>query len=160
MKKQQQKLQQAALDTLPHWRNSDVLAVTLTMKQNVLIDYYWHRLDRIKAEKNLRHFINLVSRKTFKSAHRRKHVTIQIIPSLQRAPLTRRLHYHALILVPSVIDPDTFKQHIRESWKQTYFGDDQIDIQDAYDVTGFASYMTRDPRDPNIDWLNLHIADA
>lgn len=158
-KAQHRDLQKAALETLPVFDETDTLAVTLTMKQSVFIDFYFHRLDDIKAQKNLRHFINLLSREVFKNAHRRKHKTIQIIPSLQFSP-EERLHYHALIRVPPGVDRDTFKQLIREFWLKTYFADYQIDIQDAYDVTRFASYMTRDARDPNIDWTNLHIADA
>ena len=156
---QHRELQKAAIEMLPIFDETDALAVTLTMRQRALVDDYFHTLDDVNAQKNMRHFINLLSREVFKSAHRRKHVTIQIIPSLQRS-LSGRLHYHALIRVPPGVDRDTFKHLIREFWLQTYFGDDQIDIQDAYDVTGFASYMTRDARDPNIDWCNLHIADA
>ena len=102
-KLQQRELQKAALETLPVFDETDTLAVTLTMKQRALIDNYFHNLDEIEAAKNLRHFINLMSREVFKSAHRRKRVTIQIIPSLQFS-LSGRLHYHALIRVPSGVD--------------------------------------------------------
>ena len=112
-------------DFLPHFPEDETFAVTLTMKQNVMIDGYHHRLDRISASKNLRHFLNRLNRAAFGNAARRYERTVRVIPALERSH-SGRLHYHLAIQNPRSETPFFFKQRIKDCWQQTTWADAEI----------------------------------
>ena len=86
MKREVKKSIREYIHSLPY-KNS--LSITLTMKQGVKNDY----LDNIKADKNFRHFMNLLNKKIYGNSHRRFKKSISVIPVLEKS-VEGRFHYH------------------------------------------------------------------
>ena len=137
---------------LPDWSEAETFAVTLTMKQHTK----GQKLDDISASKNLRYFLNRLSRTCFGSAARRYNKKVEVIPALEKS-YSGRLHYHLTLRNPHPEAVFSFQQRIKDCWAQTDFADAQIDIQLSTDVAGWNRYITKDIRGNN-DWENFHTA--
>ncbi|MBL4751952.1 MAG: hypothetical protein JKX71_15480 [Amylibacter sp.] len=147
----QSKLRKAARAFIPNFPEHETFAVTLTMKQHA----HTETLDRQAAEKNLRHFLNRLNRKCFGSAAVRRHnKRVEVIPVLEKS-YSGRLHYHLTLRNPLPDRPFFFKQMIGRCWSETKYADKHIDIQEAYDVQRWNSYITKQ-HTKNIDWNNYH----
>lgn len=139
------------LDFLPEFPVEQTLCVTLTMKQHSK----GQRLDEISASQNMRHFLNLMNAEHFGTNFKRNNKRLSVIPSLERS-FSGRLHYHLTIKMPDPSLAERFKKTIEFFWQDTDFGDHEISIKDAYDVSGWNSYITK--QGANIDWANIHTA--
>jgi hypothetical protein len=145
-------MNQELRDFLPTFPDDETFAVTLTMKQHTK----GQTLDEMNASQNLRHFLNLLNRACFGTAARRKNMSVEVIPVLEKS-YSGRLHYHLTLRNPNPKQAFFFQQRIADCWKKTDFADAQIDIQIASDVSGWNRYITKDRR-TNIDWENYHAA--
>lgn len=128
----------------------DMLAVTLSMKQNVMGE----KLDAIKAAKNFRHFMNLLNKKTYGNSFRRHGKKIEVIPVLETS-YSGRLHYHLAIRNPYPEKPEWFESQIRNLWSNTHWGYSGIDIQTGAD-TGWIGYIAKLGPHDEVDWENMH----
>lgn len=126
----------------------NVFAITLTMKQHSK----GQRLDKIRASKNLRYFLNRLNRVFFRSSARRYNKRVNVIPVLEKS-YSGRLHYHLTIENPLPDEPFYFEQSIKEQWQKTDFGDAQVDIKIASDVDRWNQYIMK-AKTPDIDWAN------
>ena len=139
------------LDFLPKFPVEQTLCVTLTMKQYT----NGQRLDEISASRNMRHFLNLMNAEHYGTNFKRKNKRLSVIPSIEKSH-SGRLHYHLTIKMPDPSLAERFKKTIEFFWQDTNFGDHEIKIKDAYDVSGWNSYITK--KGANIDWANIHTA--
>lgn len=145
-------MNQELRDFFPKFPRDETFAVTLTMKQHTK----GQTLDEMKASQNLRHFLNLLNREVFGTAAKRKNMSVEVIPVMERS-YSGRLHYHLTLRNPHPEKAILFQDRIRNCWAKTNFADAQIDIKQALDVAGWNRYITKD-RHPNIDWENYHTA--
>lgn len=137
-------------------RNS--LGITLTMKQR----FHWFGLDPIRCEKNFYHFMKRLEKKTFGKSGERFKKRIRRFPTLEYT--NHRYHYHLLMEIPKfdngkMVNKEKFIKLIRDSWKKTPFGYDQIHIIDFShsDGKGWGSYITKfqSSEDNRVDWGNV-----
>lgn len=128
----------------------DMLAVTLSMKQNLLGE----KLDSIKATKNLRHFLNLLNKQSYGNSFRRHGKKIEVIPVLETS-YSDRLHYHLAVRNPYPEKLQWFETQIRRLWSKTDWGYSEIDIQTDVD-TGWINYIAKLGPHDEVDWENMH----
>ena len=141
---------------------SDPMAVTLTFKKSI-----WSNngkfdtrifLDEDKASENVRHFLNFLNRDSLGNLPERVGMKLRVFTVFEKTD-TKNLHYHCVINCPSNIDHEEFSQLIRNCWKKTWWGNDQINIQAGAD-NGWVSYITKFFDKENfadsIDWKNVH----
>jgi hypothetical protein len=149
-------MQKQAREFISTFSKSDAFSVTLSMKQSMWNDGCFERLDDIKAQKNMRHFLNRLNRSLFGNAAKRYGKKVEVIPVLEKSP-SGRLHYHLTIKNPNPSQPFIFQQKVKTCWFQTMFADNQFRIEESYDVDGWNDYITK-TKVPNIDWENYYIA--
>jgi hypothetical protein len=130
------------------------LAVTLTLKQCYRVNGIVDWIDPIKASQNLRHFLNVLNRKSFGKVGVRKERRLDCYPVLEDA--AGRLHYHLCLEKPKTRTPEQFTALIHQVWGKTRFGYREIDVRPCDD--GWIDYMTKFRSKPNlpdsIDWNN------
>ena len=144
---------------ISQWRN--LFAVTLTMKEVIVADdgyrSFFVRLDRYAAVQNMRHFLNVLNEKVFKSAFRRFGKQLTVIPVLEGGR-DHRLHYHAAMDCPRDNLVPEFSDMIRQEWQRTQWGYREIDVKRADD--GWIDYITKlrakSDFSDSIDWKNFH----
>lgn len=137
-------------------------AVTLNLKQVIQIEADHGRvfihLDDQKASRNLRYFINKVSRHYLGNTTRRFGSRLPVIPVLEGGK-GKRLHFHLMIdLPPSATIEEVYPLFVT-TWMGTQWGYGQVNIQQRPDG-GWLNYITklRDKADAGeaIDWTNLY----
>lgn len=147
-------------------RRQELLAVTLTFKQGIRINESagagFIRLDREKAEQNIRHFLNLLNQQALGKRFRRFNKRLISIPVYEQSELTR-FHAHLVLQKPSEMTLEEFTDVINSCWQRCDFGYKNIDIQLATD-SGWLAYMLKDRTKMNgvidaIDFRNLHLVD-
>lgn len=126
------------------------LAVTLTMKQQILSD----RLDRIEASKNLRYFLNFYNKKAFGNSFTRYGKRCRVISVLENSS-SQRLHYHLAIEDPFK-DQEYCESVIEKCWSKTRWGYERIDVQPMQN-SGWINYMTKSPSLNNWDVINTNL---
>ena len=156
-------LQKAACDMLAPLRPHCTHAVSLTMKQAI-----WPltengrsctKLDEYQARITLRHGMNRLNRKLWKSAAKRQ--TILVLPFLEGKRFRKRLHYHLQIgNLPHATRTETLTRAMKEAWGQTDFGDREITVKPLYNEHGWLGYSTKEVSVFNtdcVDWESLRI---
>lgn len=133
-------------------------AVTLTLKAARHLDYQWIPLTQIDAAQNLRHFLNVISKK-LRKAGLAKGYRPRCVPVLEGNDVIRK-HYHLIIDKPEVIGPEEFAFLIGRSWRNTYWGHEQVTVRPCYDGSGWLRYIAK-PRTKvhyadSIDWMNFN----
>lgn len=124
-------------------------AVTLTMKQRDA----GCALDMIEAQKNFRHFMNILNKKAYGNAFSRFGKRLRVVPVLERS-YDGRLHYHASIENP-YDDLSEFDIEIFRAWTKTRWGYTQTDVQHQYS-DGWIDYIMKSKSFDNLDIENLH----
>jgi len=128
-----------------------MVAVTFSMKQNI----EYERIDKIKASKNIRHFLNLLNKKTYGNASHRYGKKLAVITVLETS-FSGRLHCHLAINNPNPDNPIYFENLIESLWKKTRWGYSENNIQHNAN-SGWINYITKlNPQD-EVDWENYHI---
>ena len=140
-------------------------AVTLTMKQGIPADQYgraYLRLTPERASQNLGHFLKLLNKRVYGSAHARYKHRIPVIPILEGGT-SKRLHYHLMIDCPRDELKPIYPELIRSLWGRTRWGHQQIDIQADAD-SGWINYISKLRDKPSfedsIDWVNYSSLDC
>ncbi len=129
----------------------NMVAVTLSLKQNI----YSEQLDTIIAQKNLRHFLNLLNKKIYGNAFKRYGKRIEVIAVLETS-VSDRLHYHLAINNPKPDEPFYFNFLVEHLWRQTRWGYNENHIVHEAN-SGWVDYITKlNPKD-EVDWENCHI---
>jgi len=136
-------------------------AATLTLKQRLNVhdgaDSRSVALTRNDASQNLRHFLNVLNRRVFKSSAQRHGLKVPVFPVLEGGNDTR-LHYHLLIGCPRPELIDAYPALLIRTWHMTQWGYNECEIKPA--DSGWITYMTklRDKPDfaSSIDWQNFH----
>lgn len=131
------------------------LAVTLTMKTKSG-DY--GRLDGISSTMNYRFFMNRLQQKTVRIRSKNDPRKIKNFPVLEKGK-KKIFHYHVLMEIPDkyINRRDEFKNLIKQSWKETPFGWDQIKTNSLYNENGWKEYISKfRGKDDEVDVGNLH----
>jgi len=147
-------------------RQPDLLAVTLTFKQAIKPEESagaaFIKLDRDKAEQNMRHFLNKLNQKALGKRFRRFNKRLISVPVYEQGEATR-FHAHLVLEKPQELNNEAFIDLIDECWRSTDFGYNNIDVKQAED-SGWLSYMLKDRTKRNgvlesIDLQNCHLTD-
>ena len=132
-------------------------AVTLTLKAARQVGYQWMPLTQIDAGQNLRHFMNVITKKLRKSGLK-KGYRPKCVPILEGNDVIRR-HYHLIIDKPDVIGAEEFALLIARTWRNTFWGHEQVIVRPCYDGSGWLRYMaklrTKSHYADSIDWMNF-----
>lgn len=134
---------------LQEFNFENMMSVTLSLKQNI----YGERLDKIKAQRNFRHFMNLLNKKVFGNSFRRHGQRIKVIPVLEISR-DNRLHYHLAICNPYPDQAIWFETQIEQLWKKTRWGYFQNKIDHGADA-GWIDYITKLGSHDEVDWENM-----
>jgi hypothetical protein len=147
-------------------RQSDLLAVTLTFKQAIpakdSAGLFFTKLDREKAEQNVRHFLNKLNQKVLGKRFRRFKKRLISVPVYEKGE-DKRFHAHLVLEKPPEITLEAFIDLVDECWQSTDFGYKNIDIQTVVD-SGWIAYMLKNRTKPEgvleaIDLQNCHLTD-
>ncbi|RUO76446.1 hypothetical protein [Pseudidiomarina taiwanensis] len=142
----------------------DLVAVTLTFKQGIKISESagaaFVRLDREKAEQNLRHFLNILNQRILGKRFRRFNHRLISVPVFEHDELTR-FHAHLILEKPQHLSLDEFTVLIQEYWTSTQFGYRNIDVR-AINDSGWISYLLKNRTKTDgvldaIDLSNCHL---
>jgi hypothetical protein len=135
---------------LQQMKFANMAAVTLSLKQNINGEH----IDRIKASKNIRHFLNLLNKKIYGNAFQRYGKKIEVISVLENS-YSGRLHCHLAINNPYPEEPIWFETLLHQQWKKTRWGYSENNIQHNANP-GWINYITKlNPHD-EVDWENYH----
>jgi|SRR5665213_687939 len=130
-------------------------AVTLTMKKR----NGGRAADQIVASENFRHFRNRLERVLLGSAAKRHGRHLAMV-SVVETSADARLHYHCIIDRPYHCSFERFNVIVREQWRRTDFGYDQVNIQDQANE-GWTDYILKQRQKSSlldsIDWNNCTI---
>ncbi|AML51473.1 hypothetical protein [Falsihalocynthiibacter arcticus] len=126
------------------------MAVTLSMKQQ----FGSEALDGIRANKNMRHFLNCLNKRAYGNAFQRFNRRVKVIPILEK-PFVGRYHYHTIIENP-FDDEHIFRAEIVNCWTKTKWGYHEIDIQPVFS-SGWIDYITKAPTIGGWDIENTHL---
>ena len=137
------------------WQNP--YAVTLTLKQAVVNNGVYTKIDAIKASENLRHFRNRLDRSLLGRTAVRKGQRLPCF-AVYEGTTEVRPHYHLCLDRPASATFEEFAAKIHLNWQATDFGYHQIDIKPCFDVDGWIKYMakrrTKTDFASSIDWNN------
>ncbi len=148
------------------------MAVTLTMKQTPYVYRDEHTafegydvLDKIKASKNLKHFMNMLNAELFKgnniSPFKTSRKYLRLIPVFEGMPMGEpKLHYHTIMERPEHIPECLLKKWIRYYWPTTFFGNEEIDVKPIHWKEGWLEYIFKTKRCKkliygDVDWHNF-----
>jgi hypothetical protein len=147
-------------------RQPDLLAVTLTFKQAIKPEESagaaFIKLDRERAEKNVRHFLNKLNQNVLGKRFRRFKKRLISVPVYEKGE-DKRFHAHLVLEKPPEITLEAFIDLVDECWQSTDFGYKDMDIQTIVD-SGWISYMLKNRTKPEgvleaIDLQNCHLTD-
>jgi len=131
-------------------------AVTLTLKPYIFSNNNFARLTTEAASRDLRHFLNVLSRKLLKRFDVRRGRRLTCFPVLEDKYVNP--HYHLMLDKPNGVSDELFEILVRSAWHKTTFGHSQVDIRPC--DLGWILYITklRTKRDfiDSIDWENYH----
>ena len=123
-----------------HWRS--VVGLTLNLKQAIITTSgAIFRLDELNAKKAFRHYMNVLNRRIYHSAHRKHGKRLRVVPILEKSA-EGRWHYHVAIEPPAFMDANSFGEFAMGVWLQTDFGYAHGDAVADVDV-GWITYMTK-----------------
>ena len=142
------------------------LGVSLTMKQSV--DGF--PLDEIRANENLRHFLNYLNFAVFGKRFRRFGMKLSVLPRLEKSP-SGRWHYHLLLKKPhqetpevvsqrpvlaAIEDAFSFEELIKICWLRTRYGYSEKGVHVHHAVNnGWNKYILKNfNAGDGVDWLN------
>lgn len=133
-------------------------AVTLTFKAGIWApDGGWLKCQLHDAEKNVRHWLNVVSRRLFRRSHHSANPGLKCVAVKEETDLVR-LHYHLMIERPGGWNDAAFIDLLTREWQRTDWGNDQV-VVEACDL-GWLGYIakrkTKREYDLSIDWGNTH----
>jgi hypothetical protein len=138
-----------------HAQFNNPAAVTLTMKKRA----FGRLADPIIASENFRHFSNRLAHAILGSAAKRHGKRLPTIAVIE-TNADDRLHYHCIIDRPYYCSFERFGVVVREQWRRTDFGYDQVDIQDQANE-GWTSYLLKQRQKTSllvsIDWNNCQL---
>ena len=136
------------------------MAVTLTLKPGIFIERGYIHLTQEAASKDLRHFLNVLSRKILKQSQFRKGKRLPCFPVYESKNVSP--HFHLVLDKPKNISNELFHDWARRTWHKTTFGNKQVDIKPC--DFGWATYITKlrtkDNYIDSIDWNNFHQPDS
>jgi hypothetical protein len=131
----------------------NAFAVTFTMKGTDRDDL----ATRLRCQRNMRHFLNLLNQRIFKNAYKRYGKRIEVVPVLELSNW-HRLHYHLTIVKPDSLEDQAFQNLIHECWLDTDIANYENVIKPVRD-TGWTSYLVKKlSTTSELDIENVHIA--
>jgi hypothetical protein len=135
------------------------VAATLTMKQGLRLNGMYIGLTRELCSQNLRHALNVLDKRCFRNAARRKQ--LKCVAILEQ-DASDRWHYHLALDRPPRVDQFHFDFLVKTVWWNTMWGHNQIELSfDADD--GWIRYVTKlrskAEYDEAIDWANCRLTD-
>lgn len=137
-------------------------AASLTLKTAYYENHVRVPLTRIDASQNLHHFLNLLNRKIYSTAERRRGANIKCVGTIEDGGV--RPHFHLCLDRPAHISDEQFCALVMTCWHRTRFGYTQVDIKPCTDVDGWlryiAKYKTKTDYLDAIDWMNVHTGSA
>jgi hypothetical protein len=149
------KLQQAVrtyISTLP-WKNP--VALTLTLKQAVVVNGCRVSLDALHAQSALRHTFNVVDRNLYGNKVRNGKRLPRF--AVYEGGDGIRYHYHIMLDVPHHVTVEYLTTLIWTTWRQTQWGYEVMDCTPC--DAGWANYITKLGTKSDfgsaIDWRNV-----
>lgn len=100
-------------------------------------------LTREIAEKNVRHFLNILNKNVYGNASHRFNKKINVFSVFEGGNNNKQLHIHMTMDVPEHIERDKFVSLVSELWIKTDFGNRNMCIQDIYEINGRHQYMLK-----------------
>lgn len=138
-------------------RWNDPVAVTLTLKQAILSEGIWVRIDDIQATAALRHAMSIADRKIYGNQVRNGK-RLQTFAVYEGSKATR-YHFHLLLDLPEHVSLEVLAARIKAAWQKTLWGY-EISSFKKCDM-GWANYITKlstkEDFASNIDWENIVI---
>lgn len=139
------------------WRNP--IAVTLTLRLRNKSSSAIASVNQIAASQNLRHFLNVLSRKTLGKKRVRRGERLKCIPIYEDKDV--HPHFHLCMEMPETHTFEQFTIAINDAWQKTNFGYHEFDVQRC--DTGWVSYInkyrTKSNYADSIDWMNFNNTD-
>lgn len=139
---------------------SSPTAVTLTFKRGILVDHHYVPLSRDAASRDLRHFLNVVSRKAISRSELRNGKRVACLPVYEDENVAP--HYHLVVDRPDTMAEPEFEDLLWKSWQKTDFGNRQVDVRPCDE--GWVRYILKRRTKSNfcdsIDWMNFHKPDS
>ena len=132
-------------------------AVTLTLRLARRKDGIRDPLTRSDAEKNLRHFLNVLHKKLGSYGFPKRGV-LQRLPVVE-GTATVRTHIHMMLDKPACIDAAAYAELIQQEWPRTDWGHELVTVEPCTSAEGWLAYITKlrskaDYADA-IDWKNF-----
>lgn len=132
------------------------MAVTLTMRRVLARNGVRYWIDGQQCKQNLRHFLNVISRRLFRGDARRGK-RLRCFSVLEYSE-TVRPHYHLIVENPTSMSAGFFRLLLQSFWSRTTWGYRQIEAVSC--DSGWNKYMTKLRTKPDfdlaIDWENSH----
>lgn len=132
-------------ENLRNWLDRDDwenwYAVTLTMRQSRRLPEGVLQLDKIRASRNLRYFLNRLNKKSYGKSFERYNKRISVIPAYEYDK-ENKLHYHLIIAKPNHVTSKKFVNSLVPIWMKTPWGLWSADIQSVTD-SGWLKYITK-----------------
>jgi len=140
------------------WSNRipNPINLTLTEKQK----YNGFQLDDVSSDRNFRHFKNVLNSKVYGNGYRRFGRQLKMLVVREISSLNRH-HIHSGIEQPNRLNSEDFVDLIRDVWRSTNFGYEEIHIENPSSQNredGWLGYILKrrsklDFSD-SIDWNN------
>lgn len=129
-------------------------AVTLTFKKSIIRNNIRFHLDEQRCQQNLRHYLNVVNRKTYGNRVRTG-ARLRCVPVLEGSSAVDH-HYHLLLEQPSGTTDFRFSMLLRQEWHKTDWGHTQVSITDADEgwLRYIMKFRTKSDFLDSIDWIN------
>ena len=130
--------------------------MTLTLRQAIICNGTWVSLSQYDASRNLRHFLNLLNKKVFRSA---KKCSLGCYSVLEGDDDIRK-HYHLLLEMPESVTVEKYAYLIQNLWSQTLWGYNKVDVKSANEgwLRYMSKYKNKTVYSDAIDWENCRLA--
>lgn len=117
----------------------------------------WVRLTEGDAQRNLRHFLNVLHKKLGAYGFQKK-AELQCVPVLEGDDVVRP-HFHLMLDRPACIGPEEYGELIAYEWSRTHWGNQRVTIEPCRNEDGWLSYITKLRTKSDyaaaIDWTNF-----
>ena len=138
------------------WKNP--VAITLTMKQGQFIGGAFAVLTPDLCTQNLRHVSNVLNRKAFGKASRKRKMKCVAVRERSK---DGRYHYHLVLDRPEQFGDFRFRFMVEAAWRNSRWGHRQSSYESLADQ-GWVSYIAKLKSKPNyldaFDWENTQLA--
>jgi hypothetical protein len=117
-------------------------ALTVTLRNDSSYESVFNR--KLRFEETIRHLLNRIARKSFKSSHKRKGLRIGSVAVLEGGNEAARLHAHLALVCPPTIDHDQFRSVVLTAARKCVSLGPQVELKLITEVNGWARYLSKE----------------